>query len=221
MQMWHDLLNNHDSLLSELLAENTVSMKLSQVKLAVLHMFGPACTLFVIGGESPPRGVVQWHDEDINFATLSDPPPCLICAILWKVYELGFWFKLLALDQALIPELWKKFLMTRRDSFNGIFPTPCGQPFWCAPLFKSASSLGLMDYLTDNSNTLQCLSIFFMGWSDAPSSLNATPFSLSGIQLQLWEFEQASRVTMVYVKTFYQHFGHAPLIPHQFLPKCF
>ena len=221
MQMWRDLLNNHDSSSSELLAENTVSTKSSQVKSVVLHVFGPACTVFTLGGESPPRGVVQWHDEDIDFATLSDPPPRLIHAILWEVYELGFRFELLALDQALVPELWKKFLTTHRDSFDGIFPTPCGQPFWRAPLPKSAGSLGLMDRLTDNSDTLQRLCVFLAGWPDAPSSLNATAFGLSGDQLWLWEFEQASRVTMFYVETFYQHFGHAPLVPHQFPPEFF
>ena len=220
-QMWRDLLNNHNSSSSELLAENTVSMKSSQGKSVILHVFGPACAVFTLGGESPPRGSVQWHNQDINFAALSDPCPRLIRAILWEVYELGFRFELCALDQVVVPELWKKFPKTCRDCFDGIFPTPCGQPFWRAPLPKSAGSLGLTDRLTDNSDTLRRLCVFLAGWPDAPSSLNATPVGLSGDQLRLWEFEQASRVCMFYVETFYKHFGHAPFVPHQFPPDFF
>ena len=132
-QMWRDLLNNHDSSLSELLAENTVSTKSSQVKSAVLHVFGPACTVFALGGASPPRGVVQWHDEDIDFATLSNPPPHLIRAILWEVYELGFRFELLALTKPLSLSFGRSFRRLAGILLTGSSPCPVAGPFGVRP----------------------------------------------------------------------------------------
>ena len=219
MAMWRCLLNS--GLSSELKATSTVlshaTTKASHIKSKVLKVFGPACTVFTLGGETPPREFVQWHNQDINFMTLNDPPPRLIHAILWEVYELGFWFKLCALNPAVVPQLWKTFLKASKDALDRIFSTP----FWRTPLPDSPGSLGLTDRPIDNSDMLRRLCFFLVGWSNAPSALSGTPFGLSGNQLQAWEFEQSSKVTMFYVTTFFKHFGRAPLIPHQFSPKYF
>lgn len=75
--MWCCLLNSGPS--SKLMAMSTTlscaPMKVAHIKSEVLEVFGPACTVFMLGGERPYKDSVQWHDQDIDFATLSDPPP--------------------------------------------------------------------------------------------------------------------------------------------------
>ena len=217
--MWCCLLNSGPS--SELMAMSTTlscaPMKAAHMKSKVLEVFGPACTVFTLGGERPYKDSVQWHDQDIDFATLSDPPLHLIRAILWEVYELGFWFELRVLDQAVVPQLWKAFLRACKDALDRIFPT-C---FWRAPLPNSPGSLGLMERPIDNFDMLQHLCLFLAGWPDAPSCFNGTPVGLSGNQLRAWQFEQSSKVALFYVMTFHKHFGCAPLVPHQFTPEYF
>ncbi|KAF8833823.1 hypothetical protein BDN67DRAFT_985768 [Paxillus ammoniavirescens] len=50
---------------------------------------------------------VGFHGTAVQIVSLADPPLPLIHAILWELAELSFWSDLLALDKALVPQLWE------------------------------------------------------------------------------------------------------------------
>jgi len=72
-------------------------------KLAMLEIFSDATAAMVQGSSFAPTETVEWRGKYILIASLTNPPPCLIRAILWKIYEIGWHYELCALDQVLNP----------------------------------------------------------------------------------------------------------------------
>ncbi|KIJ05043.1 hypothetical protein PAXINDRAFT_21679 [Paxillus involutus ATCC 200175] len=57
-------------------------------------------------GASTWAGDVGFRGTAVQIASLTDPPLPLVHAILWELAELSFQSDLLALDKALVPQLW-------------------------------------------------------------------------------------------------------------------
>ena len=75
-------------------------------KLAVLEVFSETAAAMMLGSTLAPSETVEWHGKYIPIASLTDLPSCLVRAVLWKIYEVGWCYKLCALDQALLPQIW-------------------------------------------------------------------------------------------------------------------
>jgi hypothetical protein len=57
-----------------------------------------------------PKESVEWCDQTVSIASLTNLPVHLVRAILWELFELGFHHKLRAIDRAMVPDLWVKVL---------------------------------------------------------------------------------------------------------------
>ena len=75
-------------------------------KLAALEIFGDVAAAMVQGSTYAPTKTVQWCNEEISIASLTNPPSHLTRVILWEIYKIGWWYKLCTLNQALNPRLW-------------------------------------------------------------------------------------------------------------------
>lgn len=60
------------------------------------------------GPSLDPKGSVEWCDQTVLIASLTNPPVHLVHTILWELFELGFHYELHAIDHAMVPDLWIK-----------------------------------------------------------------------------------------------------------------
>ena len=184
-------------------------------KLITLEILGEVVALMTQGSSLAPNETVEWQGKYIPIASLSNPPPCLIQAILWEIFEVGWRYELYALDQALNPQLWTKHQTERVNLFHAIFLGSAGFVLWTEPLPKAAGDLGLMDSWADNEQVLRHFCFLLASWPNAHLSFSCLPrFDPESKQAQAYEV--MSRACTFYVQTFFDHFGRPPLLPHQF-----
>ena len=62
------------------------------------------------GSYLAPKESVEWHDQTVSIASLTNPPVRLVHAILWELFKLGFHHELHAIDHTMVPDLWVKAL---------------------------------------------------------------------------------------------------------------
>ena len=184
-------------------------------KLAALEIFGDVAAAMVQGSTYAPTKTVQWRNEEISIASLTNPPPRLTRAILWEIYEIGWRYELCALDQALNPRLWAEHRMERVSFMHAIFPGSSGLVLWSEALPSKPGDLGLTDSFSDNLHVLRSFCLLLSTWPGAHPSFTFIPtFSEQSKQVEAYEI--MSQACNFYVQTFFDHFARPPLLPHRF-----
>ena len=112
-QQWREILYGV-SLKEELKAIATCSKSKGHgsgkdCKLAVLDILGEVAMAMMQGSCLTPMEEVEWCRKYIPITSLSNLPPHLAKAILWEVYEIGWHYKLCALNQVINPHLWIEY----------------------------------------------------------------------------------------------------------------
>ncbi|KAH0834936.1 hypothetical protein J3R83DRAFT_10626, partial [Lanmaoa asiatica] len=182
-------------------------------KLAALEILGKVAASMTQDSLAP-KDTVEWRGRYIPVSSLSNPPPRLIQAILWEIFEIGWRYELCALDQALNPQIWANHRTVRLSLIHAIFRGSAGLVLWSEPLPKVAGDLGLTDAWANNESVLRSFCFLLASWPDAHPSFSYIP-SLDPASKQAQAYEVMSRVCMFYVQTFFDHFGRPPLLPHR------
>ena len=173
-QQWREILHcilSKDTL--EAAPESSMNKKTAKGrKLAALDIFGDTTVVMTLGSTSAPSKTVAWHDRHIPITSLTNPPPRLIRAIPWEVYEVGWWYELYALDCALLPQLWAKHRMECLSFLHAIFLGSSGLMLWSEPLPTSIGSLRFTDSFPDNIRILHSFCLFLSTWPNAHPSFS-------------------------------------------------
>ena len=212
-QQWREILHGVPSR-EELEATPTSSKRRGSAKgrkLVVLETFGEEVAAMTQGSHFTLKEEVKWCSKYISIPSLANPPPRLIWAILWEVYELGWHYELCALDQVLNACLWSEHYMERLSFLHTLFPGSAGLVLWSKSLPSRAGNLGLMDSFPDNECVLRSLCLLLSTWLNAPS-LSYLHFNERNKEVHTYEI--MSQACHFYVQTFFDHFGHPPLLPH-------
>ncbi|KAN0086211.1 hypothetical protein V8E55_007345 [Tylopilus felleus] len=190
----------------ELAPESSMGKKTAKGrKLAVLEIVGDLTAAMVQGSSFAPTETVEWRGKHILIALLTNPPPRLIRAILWEIYEIGWHYELCALDQALNPQLWAEHRTERLSFMHALFPGSLSLVLWSEALPSKPGDLRLMDSFCMLLST----------WPDTHPLFSHLPaFSEQSKQVQAYEI--MSRACTFYIQTFFDHFSRPPLLPHHF-----
>ena len=119
-------------------------------KLAVLEIFSDIMAAVSESTLLAPTQTVEWRRKYIPTTSLTNPPPHLIRAILWKVYEIGWHYKLCTLEQGLNPQLWAGHHMECLGFIQMLFPGSSCLVLWSEPLPSRAGDHRLTDSFTNN-----------------------------------------------------------------------
>ena len=184
-------------------------------KLATLEVFSETAAAMTLGSTLAPSETVEWHGKYIPIASLTDPPPRLVRVVLWEIYEVGWHYELCALDQALLPQIWAEHRWEHISFLHAIFLGSSGLVLWSEPLPSTTGDLRLTDSFPDNSRILHSFCLLLSAWPNTHPSFANIPFSVEQ-SAQLKTYEIMSHACEFYVQTFFDHFGHPPLLPHCF-----
>lgn len=218
-QLWRDILNSLPSKVElQTAPESGQGNKTAKSrKLAALGILGEDVASLTQISSSGPSQRVEWRGKCIPIDSLSNPPPRLVRAILWEVYEIGFRYELCALDKILNPQQWAISSRERSSFICAMFPGSSGLVLWSEPLPTQAGDLGLTDSFPDNIRVLRTFCLLLSTWPNAHPSFSDLPSGDVGAQSKLVQFyEVTSRACQFYVQTFFDHFGRPPLLPHHF-----
>ena len=225
-QLWREFLHSippKDELLGAGPSSGQARTLTKSHKLATLEIFGETGAATIQGSSWAPKENVEWRERLIPIASLLNPPPRVIRAILWETYEIGFRYELRALDQVMVSHLWANHRDKRVSLLYCVFPGSAGLVMWKEPLPTKPGDLGLTDSFTDNMRVLRSLCFLLAAWPDAHPSFSAFASLVSVPKepkdRQAEAYGVMSRATFFYVQTFFDHFGRPPLLPHAFPPE--
>ncbi|EIW58974.1 uncharacterized protein TRAVEDRAFT_48109 [Trametes versicolor FP-101664 SS1] len=140
-----------------------------------------------------PTGAPKWFDKTVNALVT---PVCR--PIIWEVCELGFCHELLALDRLLVPA-------------RTAATTEAHQEALLARIFPDGGVYNLHALPSPHKD----IGVVLARWPCAPHSIHSGTEIRSNISpkdILVREAELAS----FYVNTFFEHSGHAPIVPHRF-----
>ncbi|KAG1840419.1 hypothetical protein C8R48DRAFT_781765 [Suillus tomentosus] len=155
---------------------------------------------------------LEWRNMTISVASLSNPPPRLMCCILWELYELSFRYELLALDRVMARTLWAEALHDRCDLLYGIFPERSFMMMWSSPLPNDDSGMWSRR-IDDIFPYVECFRVLLSSWEDAPARLS-TPLDVRTFDATTC-FAVMQPACNFYVQCFFDHFGRPPVVPHR------
>ena len=102
------------------------------------------------GSSLGPKESVEWCDQTVSIASLTNPPVHLVRTILWELFELGFHHELHAIDHMMVPDLWVKVLKMRRSLLDCVWPGPHGEMKWEGSLPRQKGDLGFTNAVLRN-----------------------------------------------------------------------
>ncbi|KAF8833717.1 hypothetical protein BDN67DRAFT_1017251 [Paxillus ammoniavirescens] len=163
-----------------------------------------------------PDGASTWAGDatvgfcgtTVQIASLADPPLPLVHTILWELAELSFWLDLLALDKALVPQLWEA--PTRQAQYSAIFSLEVIGGTWDTPLPQQHE--GLFWGVLNNPRALGFADAFrflLSGWPSAPQGIEE-PLLVSTPQNELQK--KVNMLMEFYVQTFFFSTGRPPIV---------
>ncbi|KAI0716868.1 hypothetical protein C8Q76DRAFT_581338, partial [Earliella scabrosa] len=198
-QSWRSFLNNSSEDPKE--HSDTRSSQCAQVITKLLKDFFPNSSY-----DLAPQAPVLWHQY--NLTHVSDD---LAPLILWEMFELGFRYELLAVDQYLRPRRTRQQEAAREDDLSRIFPSHTIHALSFLPTEQSGGLFAPM-----HQRRVQSLNAFreiLLYWPGCPPDItNAKP--LLGLEtpeeIESVEFALAT----FYVTNFFNLFARAPLLPH-------
>ena len=124
--------------------------------------------------------------------------------VLWELWELNFCFELLALDSR----------VCTHNSHHESLISACFAS--CSAASISVADLGTANHrLADEdweerSPYIQALRLLMASWIETPDMLRKEKWSCMRMKIEDLE----TGMTTFYVKTFYEHFCRAPILPH-------
>ena len=92
-QLWREFLHSmppKDDLLAAGPSSGHAKTLSKTCKLAALEIFGEDGAAVTQGSCWAPKENMEWREKVISIMSLLNPPPCLIQAILWETYKIGF-----------------------------------------------------------------------------------------------------------------------------------
>ncbi|KIJ07304.1 hypothetical protein PAXINDRAFT_19499 [Paxillus involutus ATCC 200175] len=150
-----------------------------------------------------PDGASTWA------ASLADPPLPLAHAVLWELAELSFRSDLLALDKALIPQLWDAPI--QEAQYLAVFLSEVIGGTWDTPLPQQHQ--GLFWGALSNPRALDFADAFWLllsAWPSAPQGIEE-PLLVTIPQNKLQK--KVNMLMEFYVQTFFFSIGRPPVIP--------
>ncbi|KIJ08144.1 hypothetical protein PAXINDRAFT_18695, partial [Paxillus involutus ATCC 200175] len=153
-----------------------------------------------------PDGASTWAG-DATIASLADPPLPLVHAILWELAELSFRSDLLALDKALVPQLWDAPI--REAQYLAVFSSEVIGGTWDTPLPQQHQ--GLFWGALSNPRALDFADAFRLllsAWPSAPRGIEE-PLLVTIPQNELQK--KVNMLMEFYVQTFFFSTGRPPV----------
>lgn len=221
-QEWREILHgvSHGEDLEAAPATSKAHSTAKGRKLIVLKTFGEEVAAMTQGSCFAPKNEVEWRGKYISITSLANPPPRVIKAVLWEVYEIGWRYELCALDQALNPRLWTEHRAERLSFLHALFPGSAGLVLWSEKLPSRPGDLGLTDSFPENKCVLGTFCLLLSTWPNAHPSLGSFQFIdwsyRNDGRMPIHVYDVVSRACRFYVQTFFDHFGRPPLLPHRF-----
>lgn len=120
----------------------------------MMDLFGNVVATMMQGATLAPTEAVEWHETYTPIASLMNPPPHFIKAVLWEIYKIGWRYELCALNQALKPDLWANNCVEQLSFLHALFPGSSGLVLWSEPLPSTGGDLELMDSFPNNKTIL-------------------------------------------------------------------
>ncbi|KAF8833558.1 hypothetical protein BDN67DRAFT_1017413, partial [Paxillus ammoniavirescens] len=162
--MWRSFLNSQ--------LGNAASTTKAGIKKAEAQAFFADALGDVPDGASTWAGdaTVGFRGTAVQIASLADPPLPLVHAILWELAELSFRLDLLALNKALVPQLWEA--PTRQAQYSAIFLSEVIGGTWDTPLLQQHE--GRFWGALNNPRALGFADAFrflLSGWPSAPRGI--------------------------------------------------
>ena len=161
--------------------------------------------------DSTTQAPIQWYHYSLTHVEDDIAP-----LILWEMFELGFRYELLAVDQYLRPRRTRQEEAIREDDLSKIFPSHTIHALSSLP---TDQSIGLFAALPQRR--VQALNAFreiLSYWPGCPSSIaNAKPLLGSDTTDDIEAMESA--LASFYVTNFFDLFTRAPLLPHLLPPS--
>ena len=188
-------------------------MQLHQSELSQVFAEG----VYVTQGSSlGPKESVEWCDQTVSIASLTNPPVRLVHAILWELFELGFHHELHAIDHAMVPDLWVKVPKMRRSLLDCVWPGPYGEMKWEGLLPQQKGDLGFMDAVLCNQSVFNSFCVVLSAWPGAHPGLYK--FATAGDKdvTQQAAYETLSSALLFYAQCFFDRFGRPPIVLHAF-----
>ena len=108
--------------------------------------------------------IVQWCNKEISITLLTNPSPCFIRVILWKIYKISWCYELCAFDQPLNPWLWAEHCMECVSFMHAIFPGSSGLLLWSEALLSKPGNLGLTHLFLNNVHALHSFCLLLSMW---------------------------------------------------------
>ena len=221
MQQWHNFLiqSQPDSLdedeASPLNGKGKTKVKARQSGLSQVFAEGVYKTQ---GSYLAPKESVEWRDQTVLIASLANPPVCLVCTILWELFELGFHHKLHAIDCTMVPDLWVKAPQAQHSLLDCVWPGPHGEMKWKGSLPQEKGNLGFTDAVPHDWPVFNSSCIVLSAWPGAHSGLYK--FVTTGDRDVTEVHKTLSSAMLFYVQCFFNRFSRPPIVLHT-LPHDF
>lgn len=152
---------------------------------------------------------VGFRGTAVQIASLADPPLPLVHAVLWELAELSFRSDLLALDKALVPQLWDAPI--REAQYLAVFSSEVIGGTWDTPLPQQHQ--GLFWGALSNPRALDFADAFRLllsAWPSAPRGIEE-PLLVTIPQNELQK--KVNMLMEFYVQTFFFSTGRPPVVP--------
>ncbi|KIJ10416.1 hypothetical protein PAXINDRAFT_16571 [Paxillus involutus ATCC 200175] len=152
---------------------------------------------------------VGFRGTAVQIASLADPPLPLVHAVLWELAELSFRSDLLALDKALVPQLWDAPI--QEAQYLTIFSSEVIGGTWDTPLPQQHQ--GLFWGVLSNPRALDFADAFRLllsAWPSAPRGIEE-PLLVTIPQNKLQK--KVNMLMEFYVQTFFFSTGRPPVVP--------
>jgi hypothetical protein len=152
---------------------------------------------------------VGFRGTTVQIASLADPPLPLVHAVLWELAELSFRSDLLALDKALVPQLWDAPI--REAQYLAVFSSEVIGGTWDMPLPQQHQ--GLFWGALSNPRALDFADAFRLllsAWPSAPRGIEE-PLLVTIPQNELQK--KVNMLMEFYVQTFFFSTGRPPVVP--------
>ncbi|KAI0740262.1 hypothetical protein C8Q76DRAFT_607744, partial [Earliella scabrosa] len=151
---------------------------------------------------------VTWYHHRLQSC---DPRLCPL--IVWELFDLGFRYELLALDRTLVPNKTGELEEVMREELLArVFPDRALYGLRELPSQPSGLSASLPH---QRAPYLEGLRVVVSRWPSCPPVIRGSPPLTSTMHKDLL-ISLEERVTLFYVRKFFECSGRAPLIPHRY-----
>ncbi|KAI0710505.1 hypothetical protein C8Q76DRAFT_595563, partial [Earliella scabrosa] len=197
-QNWRSFLNTLDD------AKGPADTRSSQRAQVIRNLLSDSFPGHVF--DTTTQAPIQWHHYNLTRVDNDIAP-----LVLWEMFELGFRYELLAVDQYLRPRRSRREEAIREDDLSQIFPSHTIRTLSFLP---TEQSIGLFAPLPQRRvPALNAFRGILSYWPGCPPEIaNAKPLlgSEAPEVIEAMEFTLAS----FYVTNFFDLFTRAPLLPH-------